>query len=591
MAEDDPNSLKFQVNMLEVNMEKLVYNFEVFNLQLLDLRWRMESLEVWRRQTQEGSDSEALHHATSEAANKVEETFEDSARKKDDSVNGTTEFKFRVIENAGKVEAEEPVQHLLTGTESLAEESKAELQDNSLQQIEKESRSPKGFIQDAGKSEHPPMKEGENIEEVNPEEKECTQIKVLVESVELVQPKEAQVEFVEKSSEGAKQHEDCIPAGEVLVAEDMEFEPQENGQKKVRRAHEAVSGTGGRKRKTIHFEGDDQLKCDLPEEAMGSMEGEEFDFDHDSAGIEDFSEYMKLNTSDELERRFCEDARKQEELIQNNINEALRLITTNIEKEINVKLPMDLRKYLDERVRKLVESTQVLLKLRVHELESELRIQTHSIYGHKTEIMRLHNQLPRKFWNEYPFKERLNEAQEALNKELLLRKKYEDMSLDFARVYDEVTVNIEKQMKLHTRLCLDYKKLKTDYEELKVKYERTYKLENKCEANTDQVVVETEPDEGNTEDELPPTLLNVEVSMLFESLNELKETVLNPSAAPRKERELKVETIERPGALDYGRRKLAAYVNMEPDLRCEKLEKVLEAHKKRHVSAAYIIRD
>lgn len=176
-----------------------------------------------------------------------------------------------------------------------------------------------------------------------------------------------------------------------------------------------------------------------------------------------------------------------------------------------------------------------------------------------------------------------------MNEEFLLRKKYANVSSEFARTYDEVTLNVEKQMKIHAQLCRDYTKLKTDYDKLKIEYERTAKFEDKCEEVADQSVVETKSEEGNAEDKLPLTLLNMQEIMLLQSLRELKETVSEPSDTQQKEGELKVETVDRPEALDFGRRKLAEYVSMESDLRCVKLEKVLAEHRKRHVSVAHVI--
>jgi hypothetical protein len=435
MAEDDFNEVKLLVNMLEVRIEKLVFRCEACNLQLIDLRGRMESLEAWRRQTQEGSDLEVLQDEVLEMSNKLEEMLEGNAKKRDDSANGTAEFKFRVMENADKVEAEKPVQHLLTGTESLPQESKAEFLDNLLQQLERESRSLADFIEDAGKSEHLPMEEVEKIESVIAEEKDCTQFKVLEDPVDLTQrlskgtkseeafkqrseqsdhnpvqevdgrqeklndknaPSETQFEFVVKLSEGAREHGVCIAAGEGLVAEGTEFKPEENGQTKVHQPPEAVDEVGERTRKPIHFE-EEELKCEHLEEEMKTMESEEFDYVSEFAETEKPFKCVNLDTSDELDGRFCEDAKKQEELMQNNIKKALNLITTNIEKEMSVALPINTRKYLDECVRNVAESAQEVLKLRVHELETELLVQACSVHDLRTEIVRLHDQLSKRF--------------------------------------------------------------------------------------------------------------------------------------------------------------------------------------------------
>ncbi|XP_021917431.1 serine/threonine-protein phosphatase 6 regulatory ankyrin repeat subunit B-like [Zootermopsis nevadensis] len=298
--------------------------------------------------------------------------------------------------------------------------------------------------------------------------------------------------------------------------------------------------------------------------------------------MEKFFNYINLNTSDELEIAFSEDARKQEESMENHVIETLELIIMHIEQEINANLPVSLRECLHICLRKLAESTHTLQELRVHELETELRLQTRSLRDHKIEILRMYNALSRKFWEEYAFKEQLYKAQEELNEEFLLRRKYEDMSLEFGRASDDVTLNIENHMKKHTQLSQSYEKLKIDYGKLVIKYNKIAKSEGECDEDRDQVVTGAQYNEGETEDELPITLSNLQMIMLLDSLKELKEVASNPSLTQPRGRKLMVETIERNKALDHGRRDLVAYVSTNPHLRCEKLEKVLTAYKKRY---------
>lgn len=620
MAEDALVDFKSRVNVLEEITEKLTCLVEECRLEIAEVRRRTENLEAWQRQTQ------GVH----ELADNAGETSEDCARKLDVSANGKTELNSLVVEDSHKFEAGEVVPHVLTDTEFLAEESKADLQGTSLQQLEAESRCLKVSEQDDGKSEHLPMEEKEKIEESNTEEKECTEIEVLVELDESAQPsskgsksevafgqgshqlsrdyiqeadgnldkindtdepKETQDEYVEGLSESAIEHEDRVPEGEGLVAEDIKFKPDENGQKDFNRSSEGIDGRDESTTEPIHFAGDDLLQFDLSGESTGTTENEDHDDEFDIAVMEKFFNYINLNTSDELEIAFSEDARKQEESMENHVIETLELIIMHIEQEINANLPVSLRECLHICLRKLAESTHTLQELRVHELETELRLQTRSLRDHKIEILRMYNALSRKFWEEYAFKEQLYKAQEELNEEFLLRRKYEDMSLEFGRASDDVTLNIENHMKKHTQLSQSYEKLKIDYGKLVIKYNKIAKSEGECDEDRDQVVTGAQYNEGETEDELPITLSNLQMIMLLDSLKELKEVASNPSLTQPRGRKLMVETIERNKALDHGRRDLVAYVSTNPHLRCEKLEKVLTAYKKRYVSVVvHIIR-
>jgi hypothetical protein len=626
MAEDDPNDMLLLIHMLEVNLENMVFRLEAFSLQLIEFRMRLDRLESWQRQMQEGWDMDTFQHAILGTAGNAEETFEDSARRKGDSVHGPTEVTVQIPDIADIVEAIENVQQLLSDVKRFGRESKADVEDSSLQEFKKQRRHPEDFIHVVAKSEHLPMNEKE-LEGEDQKEKEGTQLRLL-ELADMIEnlskgtkpfrpgseqldhhsmqgadgreekqndtdePKEPRDEFEEKVCESTRKHEDNAQASEGLVPKDNEFELQKNEPTKVHQPPEVVDDIGDKMRRTVHFEGGDDSKRDLPEEAMGPVLGdtpdsEDFVTEFDLGAMEEFSGSLKMNTSDELEKRFCESARVQEELIQSTINEVLKLIIISVEKETNANLPDDLRKYLHECVRNLIDSTQMGMKLRVHELESDLFIKTNSVRGLRAEIVRLYKQLSRKFWKEISFKERLYELREALNDEVLLRQRYESLNLEYARAYDDVTLNVEKEMKLHRQMTQDFKDLRSNYEKLKREYDSIARIDKREEDSRDTRVPET--NESKKADELRPSVVDLQLVLLLQSLKKLKETIVYPSAARKVEQKLKPNMVQRPGGLNYCRRKIAEYVDMEPALRCERLEKILAANKQRHVSVGCII--
>jgi hypothetical protein len=626
MAEDDPNDMLLLIHMLEVNLENMIFRFEAFSLQLIEFRMRLDRLEAWQRQMQEGWDMDTFQHAILGTTGNAEERFEDSARRKGDSVHGSAEVQIPDI--ADIVEAVENFKQLLSDVKCFEGESKADVEYSSLQEFQEQRRHPEDFIHVVAKSEHLPMNEKE-LEGEDQEEKEGTQLRLLeladmIENLSIGtkpfrpgseqldhhsvqgadgreekqndtdEPKEPRDEFEEKVCESRRKHEDNAQASEGLVPKDNEFELQKNEPTKVHQPPEVVDDTGDKMTRTVHCEGDDDLKRDLPEEAMGPVLGdtpdsEDFVTEFDLGVMEEFSGSLKMNTSDELEKRFCESARVQEELTQSKINEVLKLIVISVEKETNANLPEDLRKYLHECVRNLVDSTQMGMKLRVHELESDLFIKTNSVRGLRAEILRLYKQLSRKFWKEISFKERLYELRETLNDEVLLRQRYENLNLEYGRAYDDVMLNVEKEMKLHRQMSQDFKDLRSKYEKLKREYESIATIDKREKDSRDRSTRVPVTNESKKADELHPSVVDLQLVSLLQSLKKLKETVVDPSAAPTVEQKLKPDMVQRPDGLNYCRRKIAQYVDMEPALRCERLEKILAANKQIHVSLGCII--
>jgi hypothetical protein len=323
----------------------------------------------------------------------------------------------------------------------------------------------------------------------------------------------------------------------------------------------------------------------MQEEKAQSKADEEEEVEPDStleiAQIEGRFEESELNTSEELERRLSEDAKKREEIIQSRIDNALKLMILNIENKMNARMPNDLRKSVGESFRNVVNLSLTDLKLNIHWLECELVTSRGLRSWHQDEMRRLYTEFIKQTRKENSFRECIYVLEEELNNSRIMLNGAEDYARQLIETYDEVTLNIELEMQKHRTMCEDYRNLRSKYEKLKAKCESTAKSEGGCEI-ADQAIAEA--DKGQKDNRCPATDLEKQMSLLVRSHRELKRKVLSFYDVPRVIGRLQAEEVEDSESLDKYRKELMDVLKREPYLRFELMETALMRAKEDHVS-------
>ena len=205
MAEQTPKDLESPLRMLELQIQNLASRFELFNIEALDLRTRVESLEAWRHQIQEsgnlGSDRRDF---ISEKTTKFERLG--GMRKNYVSVYGTTTSKcLEGGEVADTVESKQEVERFFTLLENVKKTFVGFSPALSLLELETESRGTEDVTEDAGKSAYPKKGRQELLEE-STEQENCGEIKV-----------SENVRKVEKHLRGGVKEEEGFEKGTALL--------------------------------------------------------------------------------------------------------------------------------------------------------------------------------------------------------------------------------------------------------------------------------------------------------------------------------------------------------------------------------------
>jgi hypothetical protein len=628
MADQESIDLELQLQTLDAQMQTMLCSVKALNLLLVDMSVRLESVEAWRDQIQEcgsfGSQLQIEQNTISETITKSEQVSGDNTKKQVE----TAELKLWVTEELDKVERKEQIQQALSGMENVEEELKEEMPTHSPEQSGKESKVPEYFVREAELSEHRKMKEREKLEKGNEEQEEWRQLKRSEESYELGQYlhegtknqgyfkgrneqlehhpiveaeggqeklnvaeelKQTQDKSVEKPYESVRKQEDCIQMaylrgnGSIKVKYSDE---RSNTKIQIKTVQEVEKSM----RETVNYgEGAEKFKSNFNEETVSNAEnkGEEWNFEVGSdfkteynGMLMDMLEDIKLGGSEELEKRLDVELMLQQEWLENETEEALKVIILVIERAINMKLPYGLKENVGEIVRTLAMSVQQRRRNKAKELENELRFEKHLRLALYAEVKKLYGHLSRKCLNGNTLREQLHEAQEKLNEVSVNLQVYQNLSQELIGKYDEVTLNIEQEMKRHRQLCLNFLALRRDYKKLEAKYENVKKTESECENDT-----YTEIDEENRMHELSTTgKMEEQFGKLLCKISDLKATVMSfPETSaleqqPRAEVELACEELE------VCRKELLEYVNSQPSLRCQGLENILTMDKRSFVS-------
>jgi hypothetical protein len=311
-----------------------------------------------------------------------------------------------------------------------------------------------------------------------------------------------------------------------------------------------------------------------------NAEEEEEEIEHDyelkMAELEVCFEESELNTLDEMERWISEQAQKEEEIMQSKIINWLKLIIDNIEKKMNARMPNYLRKSVDECFRKIIQFSIKTTKLHIRLLESELRTSNKVVCWLKDERRRLNEELLKKDRKEKSFRELIREMKEYQNLGEINLEASDNYIRQLLRKYDEVTLNIEHELKKHKNMCKEYLDLKTRYVELKAKCESPRKSKRGRDAAG--TVEKQEGDRCVAE-------LEEQMSALAHSQEELERTVRRYRKFVPVTGSLDAATVEDYESLDKCRNDLIDALNRQPHLQCEILETALAREKKDHVSS------
>jgi hypothetical protein len=206
----------------------------------------------------------------------------------------------------------------------------------------------------------------------------------------------------------------------------------------------------------------------------------EQDYELEMLEIEWRIDQSDLTSVEEAERRLSEDASRHAEIVQTKIQRSLQRIIHSIENKMHAKLPNDIKKSLEECFRKVVESSLKEMSMSMHSVKCRLKNSIDMNYWLEAEMGRVYTELMRKRKKEDSYRKRICVLQEKLNNRLTVLKASDDYCRQLLGKYDEVTLNIELEMKKHRSLCEDYRNLRSEYEKLKAKCETTADSEGAC---------------------------------------------------------------------------------------------------------------
>jgi hypothetical protein len=307
----------------------------------------------------------------------------------------------------------------------------------------------------------------------------------------------------------------------------------------------------------------------IQEEVVQSKAEEEEEVKHDyeskMAETVGHFEESQSNTSEELDRWLSEAAAKREEFVQSIADASLELLTQVIEVRMNARMPADLRRRIDEYFRKSIEVILKAFKLDIKSLENELQAVTALKCCLQGQMRHLDTQLRKTIMKEKSFRERIRELEEDLNTTLIAVQTSEDYVQQLLGKYDEVTLNIEREMQKHRNLCRSYRHLISEYEKLKAK-------------SGDGREVAGQANEALITD------MEEQMSVLAKTQMELKMKINRYNEVPPLFGNLDEEMVESSEVLDDYRKIMLETLETIPHLQCDLIEEALAAGKRQHVS-------
>jgi hypothetical protein len=308
-----------RIQILEARVDYLEGHFEEANLQLLDLKRRVEKVEIWCKQMQEGGqfvyDPKIQEHASSDKTAEPTQVLSDTVGKKDESVYEIAVPDGSRLEEADIIVLEKKIQEVSVAVDTVEELLEME----SSRSAEGAALKAEGTTQVAGLLERGSVDETEEFKDENREQEELRQREKPDESREPVRDLAATLEKRKRFGPGAEElGEDSV---ELDTAEGSATALSERirigeGAEDIKRGDEEKGNEY--QLEALEVEGCDQ-EGRLAEEAEEQETGEDVEqTEHDditepAKAIEYIGE-ATLESSEEMEKSLSGERRKQEKL-------------------------------------------------------------------------------------------------------------------------------------------------------------------------------------------------------------------------------------------------------------------------------------
>jgi hypothetical protein len=264
---------------------------------------------------------------------------------------------------------------------------------------------------------------------------------------------------------------------------------------------------------------------------------------------------------------------KQKNMVDSEIEETLELITVDIEEEINMRLSHKLRRNVDERIRKLVESSVTEINQNVKALEGQVTEQNRVRFSLQDEIQRLQTELLKTVRRNSALKQELSDIYGAMNIQIIKHQHFEKCTQELIQRYRQATANMDEGTANCGAMYVD---LESKYKQFKAKY-------SDGKEQTGQV------DEGTSKEKEDSQMtvegMEEERASFVQRKKHLVDSVMRALGSSPVEECLEVEKVGNTEALEECRRNLVERVQNSPDTGLQLMEGILSKEKQQHVSS------
>lgn len=251
----------------------------------------------------------------------------------------------------------------------------------------------------------------------------------------------------------------------------------------------------------------------------------------------------------------------------------MELITVDIEEEINMRLSHKLRRNVDERIRKLVESSVTEINQNVKALEGQVTEQNRVRFSLQDEIQRLQTELLKTVRRNSALKQELSDIYGAMNIQIIKHQHFEKCTQELIQRYRQATANMDEGTANCGAMYVD---LESKYKQFKAKY-------SDGKEQTGQV------DEGTSKEKEDSQMtvegMEEERASFVQRKKHLVDSVMRALGSSPVEECLEVEKVGNTEALEECRRNLVERVQNSPDTGLQLMEGILSKEKQQHVSS------
>jgi hypothetical protein len=249
--------------------------------------------------------------------------------------------------------------------------------------------------------------------------------------------------------------------------------------------------------------------------------------------------------------------------------ETLELITADIEEEIGMRLSHRLRRLVDERITKLVESSVTEIDQKVKALEGEATEQIHVICSLQNETQRLQAELVKAVKKNSALKLVISETYGILNFQIIRHQHFEKFTHELIEKYREATTKMDEDFK--------YADLESKYKQFKAKYSDGKEQTGQVDMGT----IKKKEDGQRTFEDMEEELVS-----FAQIKRHLMDSVMRALGTSPVEEYLKVEKVGRTEELEECRKNLVERVQNNPNIGLKLLEAILGDEEEKHVSNA-----